>query len=84
MPERHQPLDLPKLSADEANGVEISLRVHEIISEFGSVDELLYELDELEPAEKAKRLNSILFCLYGEAYCDGYVEASVVKRNEEI
>jgi hypothetical protein len=38
MPERHQPLDLPELSADEANGVEISLRVHEVISEFGGID----------------------------------------------
>jgi hypothetical protein len=28
-------MELPQLSANELNGVEISLRVHEVISEFG-------------------------------------------------
>jgi hypothetical protein len=49
-----------------------------LLASLGGVDGLLYELDELNPEERAQLLNSVFFVVYGQATADAYNEVGAL------
>jgi hypothetical protein len=73
-----EPLALPELSAVEDGKMRNNFRVHEILSEFGGIDTLLSDLEELGYEEKVRVLNSIFACLYTEGSTDAYNDSAMM------